>query len=73
MSILCIFAGQIKSQKFNILISSGGSASFINQEIVRALNIPTSRVEKLAVQSIGSGSEPKTTFLHPLLFTYVSS
>ncbi|KAF9535985.1 hypothetical protein EC957_001030, partial [Mortierella hygrophila] len=36
-------AGSVKNHKFDILIDCGASANYINQEIVRALNIPTSK------------------------------
>ncbi|KAF9303797.1 hypothetical protein BGZ91_009055, partial [Linnemannia elongata] len=49
-------AGHIKNHKFDVLIDSGASANYINQEIVRALNIPTSKKkETLSVNGFDNG------------------
>lgn len=49
-------AGHINYHKFDVLIDSGASANSINQEIVRALNITTSKKkETLSVNGFDGG------------------
>ncbi|KAG0248055.1 hypothetical protein BGZ95_008235, partial [Linnemannia exigua] len=55
-------AGHVKNHKFDVLIDCGASANFINQEIVRALNIPTSKKkDPLSVNGFGGSSTANCT------------
>jgi len=53
---LMYVAGYVKGRKFDVLIDSGASASYINSEVVKRLKIPTTKKKEVTTVAFGKPS-----------------